>query len=371
MPALQRKILLLALLPLLLAAGPRNAAAQDGPGPLLEPPHGHSGPSMGALPVFEFHSGFWVNLHHFLYQQARERRSPGASKTAQAAPGGFTEDEQRAWNEAVAFYAANYADRDLQFNYDLTLLKNQLGDFETCTELSAVPRKECDAGLPGKITPILNRAAPVYRKHWWPEHDRANRRWVDAVSPLVQEKSLELARRLAEIYQTRWPKEKIRVEVVSYANPAGAYATLDPLRLTFSSVDPRNQGDAALEMLFHEASYGLAEPVQDAIVRECRQRGKAIPRDLWHALLFYTTGVAVRSALVETPPAEPEEEPEPPGKAMPGTPQPKPSGTSAIREGLYARGWSGYEALLQRYWQPYLDGKISFDIAVSRMVAAL
>lgn len=364
-----RRVLLLALLPLLLSAGAaRSSPAQNRPGPWLDPPHGHSGQDMGSLPVFEFHSGFWVNLHHFLYQQARERRTPGASKTAQASLAGLTEGEQRAWEDAVAFYAASYADRDVQFNYDLTLLKNQLGDFEDCTELSAIPRKECDAGLPGKITPVLNRAAPVYRKHWWPEHDRANRRWVEAVAPLVREKSLELAQRLAEIYQTPWPKEKIRVEVVSYANSAGAYATLDPLRLTLSSLDPRNQGNAALEMLFHEATYGLAEPVQDAIVRECRRRGKPIPRDLWHALLFYTTGVAVRSALVAEAPAE---ERDPPSKVLPGTPLPKSNGTSAIREGLYARGWSGYQALLQRYWQPYLDGKISFDTAVSRMVAAL
>lgn len=364
-----RKVLLLALLPLLLSAGTvRSSPAQNRPGPLLDPPHGHSSPDMGALPVFEFHSGFWVNLHHFLYQQARERRTPGASKTAPASPAGFSEGEQRAWEEAVAFYAANYADRDVQFNYDLTLLKNQLGDFENCTELAAIPRQECDAGLPGKITPVLNRAAPVYRKYWWPEHDRANRRWVEAVAPLVREKSLELAQRLAEIYQTRWPKEKIRVEVVSFANSAGAYATLDPLRLTLSSLDPRNQGDAALEILFHEATYGLAEPVQDAIVRECRQRGKAIPRDLWHALLFYTTGVAVRSALVAEAPGE---EPDPLFRSLPGTPRAKASGSSAIREGLYARGWSGYEALLQRYWQPYLDGRISFDTAISRMAAAL
>lgn len=369
MPALPRVLSLCAVL--LLAAGAAGTArAQNDSVPVVEGPRGSSG-AVGALPVFEFHSGFWVNLHQFLYQQARERRAPGASRISQATPAGLSEEEQRAWNEAVAFYAANYADRDLQFNYDLMLLKNQLGDFETCTVLSPIPRKECDAGLPGKITPILNLAAPVYRRHWWPEHDRANRLWVNAVTPLVREKGAELARQLAEIYQTRWPKEKIRVEVVSYANPAGAYATLDPLRLTLSSVDPRNQGDAALEILFHEASYGLAEPVQDAIVRECRQRGKAIPRDLWHALLFYTTGVAVRAALGETPAGEAASDSQAQERAMPGTPQPKPPGPSAIREGLYARGWSGYEPLLQRYWQPYLDGKLTFEVAISRMIAAL
>src|SRR5205807_83250 len=29
----------------------------------------------GPVPAFEFHSGFWINLHHFLYQQARLRKS--------------------------------------------------------------------------------------------------------------------------------------------------------------------------------------------------------------------------------------------------------------------------------------------------------
>ena len=36
----------------------------------------------GPLPVFELHSGFWINLHHTLYdeahhlQQLRQRKSP-------------------------------------------------------------------------------------------------------------------------------------------------------------------------------------------------------------------------------------------------------------------------------------------------------
>src|SRR5208282_4796382 len=103
--------------------------------------------------------------------------------------------------------------------------------------------------------------------------------------------------------QTKWPKEKIRVDVSAYANSAGASTTLDPLRVIISSTDPRNQGDEAFEVLFHEASHGIAEPVQSAIIRECRQRDKAIPRDLWHALIFYTTGEVIRPLL--TTPDEP------------------------------------------------------------------
>ena len=55
---------------------------------------------------------------------------------------------------------------------------------------------------------------------------------------------------LAEIYQSKWPKEKIRVEVCAFANSAGAYTTLDPLHVTIASTDPRNQGSDALGVLF-------------------------------------------------------------------------------------------------------------------------
>jgi hypothetical protein len=43
----------------------------------------------------------------------------------------------------------------------------------------------------------------------------------------------------------------------------------------------------------------------------------------------------------------------------------------AVREGLYRRGWDDYLKLLNKFWQPYLDGKSSFDDAISRMVSAI
>jgi hypothetical protein len=264
----------------------------------------------GPLPVFELHSGFWINLHHRLYEEARALRnaapssapkSEKASKpTLQVAPGSKTvlsASEQRTWDEAVSYYAANYADKDLLFSTELVLLKNQLGDFETCDELSGAKKKTCDAGLPAKLTQILDGAAPVYRAHRWPADDRANRAWIKRVAPLVREQGVGLSHRLADIYQTRWPVEKIRVDVSAAANAAGAYTTLDPLRVTIASSDPRNQGGAALEVLFHEASHGIATPVELAIVRECRQRDKPIPRDLWHALIFYTTGEVIKPLM--------------------------------------------------------------------------
>jgi hypothetical protein len=330
--------------------------------------------SFGPLPVFELHSGFWINLHHALYQQAKERvssqpdrakSSKSAAPALQIAPGAKTPlsaAEQRAWDEAVSYYAENYAGQDLVFSTELILLKNQLGDFETCDELSGTRKKSCDAGLPARLTHILETAAPVYRAHQWAADDRANRAWIKRVAPLVREQGLGLSHRLADIYQTRWPRERIRVDVTTFANWAGAYTTLDPLRVTISSVDPRNQGPAALEILFHEASHGIAQPVEQAIARECRQREKPIPRDLWHALIFYTTGEVIKPILNGERTDSPDETGGgPEGQYIP----------YAQREKLYQREWQDYYGLLTRFWQPYLDGRTTFDDAIARIVSAL
>jgi hypothetical protein len=317
-------------------------------------------PPQPPLPVFEFHSGFWLNLHHTLYRLARSQRA--ASSTANpAAPNSgianLTPAEQRIWSSAIAYYSRTYADNDITVSLEMILIKNQLGDFETCEDLAGFKRKSCDAGLPVKLTEALDAAAPVYRAHLWPEHDRANRRWIAAVAPLVRRNGLDLAHRLAEIYQTNWPRDRIRVDVTNYASSTGAYTTLEPLRVAVSSIDGRNQRAEALEVLFHEASHGIADSVQDAIFRECRQREKPIPRDLWHALLFYTTGELIRPLALDGSGSAA-------GLASGYVPY-------AVREGLYKRGWENYLRLLTEYWQPYLDGRVTFDDAIAHMVSAL
>src|SRR5258706_1272036 len=166
------------------------------------------------------------------------------------------------------------------------------------------------------------------------------------VAPLVREQGVGLSERLADIYQTRWPREKIRVDLTGYATGSGSYNTADPLRVTISSLDSRNQGAAALEVLFHEGSHGIAEPVQAAIIRECHQRDKAIPRDLWHALVFYTTGEVLRPVLGSSGATAGDQD----GSIHGGgyTPYPLP-------EGPYQSGRDNYFQLLQKICQADLD----------------
>ena len=65
--------------------------------------------------LFVFHSGLWINLHHFLYEQAAittPRVPNGTPHEAELArdesmTSGLSEDERKTWLAAVAYYRAN------------------------------------------------------------------------------------------------------------------------------------------------------------------------------------------------------------------------------------------------------------------------
>jgi hypothetical protein len=316
-------------------------------------------------PTIAFRSAFWVNLHHFLYQQARlgggsvfdTRDAEETSEAAVAEPERFLPAgaaEAAAWNAAVEFYRSGLARRDLRIAFELVAINRRLAELDGCADLSGRARPECASGLRPEHVAALEAAAPVYRAQRWPDDDHANREWIAAVAPMAERIGRPLGRRLAQVYRTDWPRPPIRVDAVAYAGRQGSYATLEPVHVMIASGDERNQGRAALEVLFHEASHALAGELADGIARRCRALNKPIPRDLWHAVLFYTTGEVVRRLLAASGDDAGE--------------QYLPYG---YRHGLYERGWRRYLSLLEEHWQPYLDGRTSFDGALSRLVAAL
>jgi hypothetical protein len=323
------------------------------------------------LPVFELHSGFWVNLHHFLYLQARLMNGNTSSMDngrREAPPDeapvsliDFPAEEIRVWQAAVALYAKDLARRDLLLNGEMETINGRLSEMEACPDLQGKSSDACRAGLQRDLVEALDGAAPVYRAHWWAQQDRANREWIAQVAPMVRQMGVELSGQLADVYQRPWPTGRLRVDVVWYGGPYGAYTSLSPTHVTLSSHDARNQGIYGFEVLFHESSHALAGAVNEAIAREFRERDKPIPRDLWHALLFYTTGALVRRDLAS-------------GTMTPASLQgiDPPSYTPyAARFGLYSGGWDRFRGMLDLYWRPYLDGKVSFDTAVARLAAAL
>jgi hypothetical protein len=273
--------------------------------------------------LFEFHSGFWINLHHFLLRQAA-----AAEPAAPDAP---------EWRDAVSDYRRVMARQDLM-SREGEALNNRLAEAGSAAELPP-------DGLDPALRAILAGAAPVYRARWWPEHNWSNLAWIDAVRPRVAKYGAPMGRDIAAAYQTPWPDAPIRVDVAAFAGPLGAYTTLEPTHITISSTDPSCQGDAALEMLFHEAPHALNQKVSAALEKERLARGVLFKRRAFdHAVLFYTAGEITRRYL--------------PGYEMYG-----------IRHRIFADGWPESLPLLEKEWKPYLDGRIDLNSAVRALVA--
>ncbi|MDE3136224.1 MAG: hypothetical protein KGL59_06600 [Acidobacteriota bacterium] len=318
------------------------------------------------LPVFQFRNVFWVNLQHFLYLQARLERglpviSGGQPPSALAAAdlSQLTPTERQEWQNAVGYYGAHFANYDLSYDSFLVRVDDRLGEMGKCPDITGQSDSACDAGIDPDLTKVLEEAAPVYRAHWWLGQQRTNDAWIVLASKLIRQYGGKPAAMLASVFDTTWPPDPIPIDVTVYAGAYGAYTTLDPLHVSVSSVDPRNQGSEALEIVFRESSHALAEPVEQAIVEQCRKLTKPTPRDLWHALAFYTTARVFERVFGNELIAG-----SAPGSASP-------SFLASERDYVSERRWQHYEVLLEVYWQPYLNNKIDMASAIEDLVAAL
>lgn len=299
--------------------------------------------------LFEFHSGFWINLHHFLYRQSQLSEPRKGSHDLSLTKADTDElqqlstEERRAWEDALSYYGRSVVQRDLLFDDELAETKNQLEDADASTDLVNVK-------LPAELRAVLLKAAPIYRKHWWPRHDRDNREWINRLLPLVAQYGPALSAQISRVYDEPWPAYPVRVDAVTYANWAGAYTTLEPTRPTISATDPGNQGTAALEIVFHETSHAMMGRVMDAMRSaetslNAHRAGEAFQSgSVWHAVLFYTAGELVKEQIPDYTPY-------------------------ADKNGLWIRAWPPPDrSLIEQDWKPHMDGSISLQRSLTKLV---
>lgn len=95
---------------------------------------------------------------------------------------------------------------------------------------------------------------------------------------------------------------------------------------------------------------GRNAPVRQALEKAATAANFKLPGELWHVVLFYTTGEAVRRLLEEE-----------------GKPGYKP-----MLYGIFDRGvWGEYRSALESTWKPYVDGTKTLDEASAALIAAL
>lgn len=306
-------------------------------------------PIIRTTPLFDFHSNFWVNLHQVLLNEAWLRvRAGKPDRRLQSVPplsaADMSRQDEANWSAAVSFYAAHFGGRQQHGDDQLV----QIND-----DLAAQPDDGAHlnpAGLPPEMVTALQNAAVSYRKYWWPAHNESNDNWIASQEERVQDLGPKLASAMTKDLHQRWPAAPIRVDVCYYVAALGHANTTLPPHITFSGSDPSTQDLSGFELLFHEASHTFADTIMNALSAEGRTQHKDVG-DLWHALLFYTSGVELRRLL-------------PAPERASFTPY-------AYRYGVYGGRWRKYRRLLEADWQPYLDGKIDFTYAIHSMVAGL
>ncbi|MBO6522471.1 MAG: hypothetical protein JJ971_01475 [Balneolaceae bacterium] len=290
---------------------------------------------------YEFYSNFWINQHHFLY-----------AKASSAAKGnwddGFTENEldklsvgeAQILKDGITFYRDSVISYSLTFNRGLTILKRTLINFDEDDVF------EMD-DFHDELVEHLNKVKPVYRKYFWGEHNRSNLEVVDNHLEFITTHESEIFDRISGLAQQPWREEKIRVDVTYYANWAGAYTSNNPqVHVTITSQDD-GKGDWQ-ELIFHEPSHSIMSSrsfkAAELISKVSEQLGVEPPESLWHALLFYFSGVSVQEAF-------------------------KKEGVEYELYMVRYNVFDEYHPVIFKYMPDYVQGDTSFEEALKKVIA--
>ena len=299
---------------------------------------------VASLAHVEFHSSFWVNLHHTLYAAAWARRpeTAGTRPLAGRLPAPLTAawqaSEEAIWNDAVDFY-----DRELA---SLDIVRHPL--MRAINDALATGRID-EPRIPMPVRAVLGRAAAVYLPHLWPEQDRANRAWIGATLTRLRTVAGETIEELERLYDVGWFMSPVRVDVVWVGARDGAYTTLAPTHAVISSSDARHTDWTSVEVVFHEVTHALVLPLQRELLKGLGDAAREHPA-VSHVVQFQLTGAALQRVLR--------------ARGIDYSPY-------LYSTGLFERRWRDYRPTLETTWPLYVDGKITRAEAVRRTAAAL
>ena len=249
-----------------------------------------------AAPLFMFETDdFWLNLHHFLHAVGTvaanlpDGESPALALARVDAEQGvrrLDDDRRRLWEDIVARYAREWSRSlpNIGPGEKIVAALSRAGDAPTLASV------DIDASLRA----ALEQASPIYRDVWWPAHRARNRAWRSQAEPLLMQFGPTIRDFMTRAFAAEWAAGARTLHVCGYANFGGAYSMVNSGLIVIGSADPNSSGLSGLEALFHEAAHQWDPQTFGALNAHAKALNVAVPRDLTHAMIFFTAGEAVR-----------------------------------------------------------------------------
>jgi hypothetical protein len=303
----------------------------------------------GAVPAFDLRIDFWVGLHHFLYVLGRAANGEADSgrDAVAGAPidtvgfGAASAAERSAWGDDIALYRGDLSRRDALFDDDLVRASHALAGAGDAATLDGV-------AIDAELRRVLESAAGLYRRLWWPRHEAACGATRSDLSRQLSRHADPIGAFLARAWGREWPSAPIPVELSPYANWAGAYSTdRFGTLIVVSCLADGSSGALGLESIFHESLHQWDESLLARIDSVAKRANARTPRNLWHALIFYSAGEAVKGVIPLHVPY-------------------------AVKNGMWERGGLAiFKPVLDRHWLGYLRGRTTFERAVNAILSEL
>ncbi len=288
---------------------------------------------------FVFKSNLQINLHHFLFELARDEKYFEYELKNK----NLTQKEILNLKDAVKQYKIKIDGGHILFDE---------GEIPQMTS-DVLTRR--DINFDTSIGKAFTSFIPVYERVYWSKHDSKNKKWVEELGSKLDQYGRQIAGKLEVLFQSELvTKEQHLIDVVYKPGiKQGAYTSTRNSQTIINSTSEDFLNWYALEMIFHEVSHAVSvnreSKLQSLIKSVFEKNGLESETGIWHPILFYTVGEVVKNAIdVQKQNYVP----------------------YALLNDLYKGRWS-YENILIEYWKPYIEGKVTMEVAVENIAKEL
>lgn len=298
---------------------------------------------------FSFQSSKQLNAHLYLYNRAmgcKFTKKPNDSLAYYSFKdkyAGLNAKEALELNEIMLYYRDSLTTKDLLFDNNMSEFSDYLSD-EGRSKIKLKLKWQAEA------LEVLKKFQPYFAKLYWTGIDSTNKAWLNNYKDQIVKLETTVVPELEKIYQTKLPAQKVTIDLTCYATWAGAYSFKNSFEhIIYSTANRSNQGDLAAEVVFHEASHFLVDKLSDQIFLLAKDKEVKKATNMWHNVIFYTTGYVVEKQFkLQWKKFEP-----------------------YYVQMKFEEKFPDFKVTVEGcklYWNDYIEGKLTFDAAVKKLV---